>query len=222
MASRQKLRPCDSGRLTWRRWNCRHSRSPESDSLVSQHGAEGRFNEALAELDELRRLFVDAGDVTQAVQTALEETILLEWLGDYDRALETLLTAGPFLDPQIGADVARDAQADHSIDAARAALMQARGYTGDAGLAGAELVRRVAVERASVELLETRRVSARRVASTISPQPCGSASFLTTRQLGEQRESSTNSHLSIACGAVRSRHDSGSHASSQRSRMTCS
>src|SRR5262245_50291188 len=36
--------------------------------MATQHAYEGRFNEALAEFDDLRRLFNNAGDVVQSAQ----------------------------------------------------------------------------------------------------------------------------------------------------------
>ena len=57
-------------------------------SMAAQRAAEGRFNEALSDFRDVRTQFTDAGDVIQAAQTALEESALLEWLGDQDRAFD--------------------------------------------------------------------------------------------------------------------------------------
>jgi CHAT domain-containing protein/tetratricopeptide (TPR) repeat protein len=130
-------------------------------SVVNQHAAEGRFNEALAEFADLRRLFAEAGDVTQTAQTTLDEVVLLEWLGDYDRALETLKTARALLTSHISRELSRSDQTAQPFDMERRAIMQGMGLTGqglgltgDVGQAAAELLRRAALDRASVELVE--------------------------------------------------------------------
>ena len=48
---------------------------------------EGRFNEALTALADIRRTFTERGDVVQAAQTALDEAVILDWLGDDQRSL---------------------------------------------------------------------------------------------------------------------------------------
>jgi hypothetical protein len=55
--------------------------------------AEGRFNESMATLDDLRAQFAADGDVIQVAQTALDQSVVLEWLGDAERALTTIKEA---------------------------------------------------------------------------------------------------------------------------------
>src|SRR2546427_1722781 len=61
--------------------------------IVAQRASEGRFNEALAEYDDLRREFAGAGEVVQSAQTTLDQAGLLEWLGDDERALDAIAAA---------------------------------------------------------------------------------------------------------------------------------
>lgn len=62
---------------------------------------EGRFNESLTALADVRRLFTEAGDVVQAAQTALEEAAVLEWLGDGQRALRAIQDARRLVEPRL-------------------------------------------------------------------------------------------------------------------------
>ena len=54
---------------------------------------DGRFNEALSELEAARSVFAADGNVLEQVQTELKLANVYEWLGDYDRALTVLETA---------------------------------------------------------------------------------------------------------------------------------
>ena len=122
-------------------------------SLTNQHTVEGRFNEALEAFDDLFRLFADAGDLTQAVQTALDEVGLLEWLGDYDRALETLEKARTLLPARDTIPTTMIGRPGQSFDdqiRALSATLHAGGSLEDA----AAVVQQAAVSRASVELVE--------------------------------------------------------------------
>src|SRR6185295_14823616 len=92
-------------------------------SIASQHSAEGRFNEALAEFADLRRLFADAGDATQAVQASLDEVVLLEWLGDYDRALDTLTAARALLTSHISSELSSANLTAQPFEQERQAIM---------------------------------------------------------------------------------------------------
>ena len=123
-------------------------------SQANQQAAEGRFNEALVEFTDLRHAFAAAGEVTQAVQAALDEVVLLEWLGDYDRAIASLDEARTLLVAHVGADAVAADGRSQPVDRERLAIMSALSYGGDAGQAAAELVRRAALDRAWVELDE--------------------------------------------------------------------
>jgi CHAT domain-containing protein len=54
---------------------------------------DGRFNEALSELDIARSIFAAAGNLLEQVQTELKIANVYEWLGDYERALTVLDSA---------------------------------------------------------------------------------------------------------------------------------
>jgi CHAT domain-containing protein len=60
---------------------------------------DGRFNEALAEMADVRSDFGRLGNATQSAQTALEEAVLLEWLGDNQRCLEAIDDAALLVEP---------------------------------------------------------------------------------------------------------------------------
>jgi CHAT domain-containing protein len=65
------------------------------------YASEGRFNEALTALADLRAEFAAAGDVVQAAQTALDEAVVLEWLGDAERALQAITSASQLVQPRL-------------------------------------------------------------------------------------------------------------------------
>ena len=62
---------------------------------------DGRFNEALTQLADVRREFAERGDVLQAAQTALDEAAVLEWLGDQERALTAIQEAAGLAAPRL-------------------------------------------------------------------------------------------------------------------------
>jgi CHAT domain-containing protein/tetratricopeptide (TPR) repeat protein len=62
---------------------------------------EGRFNEALTALADIRRGLTHSGDVIQAAQTALEEASVLDWLGDNERALRAIQDARELVEPRL-------------------------------------------------------------------------------------------------------------------------
>lgn len=61
----------------------------------------GRFNEALTLTAEIRDLFRREGAVLEAAQTALDQAVLLEWLGDHRRALEAISAAKASVAPHL-------------------------------------------------------------------------------------------------------------------------
>lgn len=116
-------------------------------SMASQRAAEGRFNEALSDFDDVRKQFADAGDVIQAAQTALEESALLEWLGDHERALDALSSARALLTSETGTDLPIVDQTADALVRERESIAFGRGPTGEAD-------RAAALWRASVEIVE--------------------------------------------------------------------
>ena len=74
--------------------------------------AEGRFQDALIGLQDAAAVFTEKGDVLETVSTELQLANVYEWLGDHDRALQTLSRAhqrvAPLLSqgPPSAADVA--------------------------------------------------------------------------------------------------------------------
>lgn len=62
---------------------------------------EGRFNEVLTALADIGRAFTDDGDVIQAAQTALDEAVVLDWLGDYERSLRAIQRARQLVEPRL-------------------------------------------------------------------------------------------------------------------------
>jgi tetratricopeptide (TPR) repeat protein len=122
-------------------------------SLTNQAATEGRFNEALAAFADLRRLFTDAGETTQAVQTTLDEVALLDWLGDYDRALASLKDARALLPAVDAVPASMIGPAGTSFDDQIALLRAQLTAGGRLGQAGG-LVQHAAVSRAAVELVE--------------------------------------------------------------------
>jgi tetratricopeptide (TPR) repeat protein len=71
----------------------------ERAMLLSQ---DGRFNEALTQLDDVRRQFMEDRNAVQAAQTALEQASVLEWLGDEERALAVIGEARRLTDSRLG------------------------------------------------------------------------------------------------------------------------
>jgi CHAT domain-containing protein len=80
-----------------------------------QAAMEGRFNEALSGLAEVRAAFADAGLVLDKVQTDVQIANIYEWLGDYDRALKTLQAAHDEVAPQLAAGPPSTAQVASAI-----------------------------------------------------------------------------------------------------------
>ena len=64
-------------------------------SLLSQ----GRFNEALVALTAARDLFQEGGDPLNMASVTANIASILEWLGDYDRALLEVKRASQFIEP---------------------------------------------------------------------------------------------------------------------------
>ena len=60
---------------------------------------EARFNEALVALANARDLFQGEGDILKVARTALDQVNLLQWLGDYERALTELNRAAEIAAP---------------------------------------------------------------------------------------------------------------------------
>jgi len=66
-------------------------------SLISQ----GRFNEALVILTAARNRFKEQGDPINMASVTANIAGILEWLGDFDRALEEVKLASQFIEPLI-------------------------------------------------------------------------------------------------------------------------
>jgi tetratricopeptide (TPR) repeat protein len=108
---------------------------------------DGRFNEALTQLADVRREFADAGDAVQAAQTALDEATVLEWLGDDQRALVAIAEARALAAPRLAGR--RPGRRDVAGSLVREALsiFRGRGATGASDEAAA-------LWRISLELVE--------------------------------------------------------------------
>lgn len=118
-------------------------------SLATQYAAEGRFPEALAEFEDVRRLFVDAGDSLQAAQTSLEEAALLEWLGDHERALAAITSARRLADLEGAEPVGGWDEIMRQATREAHTIASGGGATGEADRAAANW--RIAVELAEHE-----------------------------------------------------------------------
>ena len=116
-------------------------------SLADQAAVEGRFNEALAEFDDLRRDFQDAGDVIQAAQTALAQAVVLEWLGDDQRALDAITSARERVAAIAGRELPVPDETADAMNRERASILAGHGPTGEAD-------RAAALWRVSVEIVE--------------------------------------------------------------------
>jgi tetratricopeptide (TPR) repeat protein len=116
-------------------------------SMATQRALEGRFNEALVEFDDLRRLFGDAGDVVQAAQTVLDQSVLLEWLGDDERALAAIRDARQLVAAKLEGRKLSWAQAAEALTRETESILAGAGPTGESDEAAALL-------RISVELVE--------------------------------------------------------------------
>ncbi len=96
----------------------------------------GRFNAALLLLAQVRGQFGRAKAVLEEAQTALDQAVLLEWLGDHERALEAIASAKQAVAPHL-----RRGPEDRDVGAAllREALsiFNGGGPTGEAGDAAA-------------------------------------------------------------------------------------
>jgi CHAT domain-containing protein len=108
---------------------------------------DGRFNEALTQLADVRRQFAERGDVLQAAQTALDEAAVLEWLGDHERALTAIQEAAVLAAPRLAE------RTPGTADIAGALVREASSIFGGAGATGAS-DEAAALWRISVELVE--------------------------------------------------------------------
>jgi CHAT domain-containing protein len=89
-----------------------------------QAAMEGRFNEALSGLDDVRTTFADAGMMLDKVQTDLQIASIYEWLGDYKRALDTLEAAHDEVEPRMPAGRPSTAQVRSAIADQLVEMMQ--------------------------------------------------------------------------------------------------
>ncbi len=103
---------------------------------ATQLAISGRFNEALMLLAQVRGQFGRAGAVFDEAQTALDQAVLLEWLGDHDRALEAIACAKESVAPHLRSDPeGRDVGAAFRREAM--SILGGRGPTSEAGDAAA-------------------------------------------------------------------------------------
>jgi len=116
-------------------------------SIAAQRANDGRFNEALSDFKDVRTQFMDGGDVIQAAQTALEESALLEWLGDQERAFDALSAAHALIVSQTGAELPIGDGSTSALLREQQSIAAGRGPTGEAD-------RAASLWRASVEILE--------------------------------------------------------------------
>ena len=109
---------------------------------------EGRFNEALTALADIRRTFTERGDVVQAAQTALDEAVILDWLGDDQRSLRSTEGARELVEPRL-----RDRPAPSEASVLDALGTEVQSILGGSGTTG-ESDEEAALLRISVELVE--------------------------------------------------------------------
>jgi tetratricopeptide (TPR) repeat protein len=115
---------------------------------ATRFSLEGRFNESLTALADVRRAFTDAGDVVQASQTALDEASVLEWLGDDERALRAIREARDLVDERLsGRPLPTEASIISALQAESASILGGQGMTGQSD-------EEAALWRISVELIE--------------------------------------------------------------------
>ena len=108
-------------------------------SQAAQLADEGRFNEALLELDRAREVFLAADDTLRAAQTALDLAQLYEWLGDFDRALHAIAAVRDRMNPYLAEGPPSDAAVLAAVRQQVAAI--GRGEPSDAGVAATALQR---------------------------------------------------------------------------------
>ena len=116
-------------------------------SIANQCAAEGRFNEALTEFEDVRQLFAAAGEVIQSAQTMLEEAALLEWLGDHGRALKTIHAAGDLMVAAEPGNLSDGEQIAQAVARETKSILAGAGATGEAD-------RSAATWRTGVEIVE--------------------------------------------------------------------
>jgi CHAT domain-containing protein/tetratricopeptide (TPR) repeat protein len=115
--------------------------------VAVQRAASGRFNEALTQLDDLRKGFARAGDVVQAAQTTLDLSNLLRWLGDHERSLSAIEEARVLVAPRLIGHAPGVGDVTSAFEAETAAIFAGEGATGASDEAAA-------LWRISVELIE--------------------------------------------------------------------
>ncbi|MEO7132905.1 MAG: CHAT domain-containing protein [Vicinamibacterales bacterium] len=114
---------------------------------ATQRAAEGRFNEALADLHDVRITFAEAGDVVQAAQTALDQAGLLEWLGDNDRALDCIASARNLVVQKLTRQPPSPARTSATLERELQSILTGAGPTGESDEASS-------LWRISLELVE--------------------------------------------------------------------
>lgn len=108
---------------------------------------DGRFNEALTALADVRRQLTEVGDVVQAAQTALEETAVLDWLGDHERALRSISEARGLVETRLVGRSPRPGDIAESLIKEASSILAGGGATGEAD-------ETAALWRVSTELVE--------------------------------------------------------------------
>jgi CHAT domain-containing protein/tetratricopeptide (TPR) repeat protein len=121
---------------------------PAAAAKVSRDNAmqaamEGRFNDSLSGLDDVRTTFANAGMLLDKVQTDLQIADIYEWLGDYERARKTLEAAHDEVAARLAAGTPSTAQVAAAVDRQLTGIV--RGETATEG-EDAQALRRIGFE----------------------------------------------------------------------------
>src|SRR5438876_251078 len=122
-------------------------RAQERRSMAAILASQGRFNEALTLLEDVEQVFVGLRDDVQRSQTALDRSVLLEWLGDHDRALAAITEAGSRVRSRLTGRATGWRDISSAVTKEAASIFSGRGRTGESDEAAA-------LWRISVELDE--------------------------------------------------------------------
>ncbi|TMB06744.1 MAG: CHAT domain-containing protein [Deltaproteobacteria bacterium] len=122
-------------------------RAQERRSMAAILASQGRFNEALTLLEDVEQVFVGLRDDVQRSQTALDRSVLLEWLGDHDRALAAITEAGSRVRSRLTGRATGWRDIAGAVNKEAASIFSGRGRTGESDEAAA-------LWRISVELDE--------------------------------------------------------------------
>jgi CHAT domain-containing protein len=98
-------------------------------SLASSLISRGRFNEALVALSASRDVFAEKGAIVLLGRTTVDIVDLLQWLGDYARALSELAQASKIIAPLVSERVPTQEDVLASVLDAMKSIRSGEGYT---------------------------------------------------------------------------------------------